>query len=230
MPEPFEPVRETLLRAGFAPTHVRRYVRELSEHLSDLVGEELDAGASLDEAKMIARVRLGADEALTDAMLAEPSLRSWTGRAPWATLVLGPILLLVLAWALPLVGLVLLLGPNPDADGLPMPLTWLDLAEGAMLNLVQVAGPMLLGCSVALVGARQRTRMIWPLLGCVVVGFFGAGLHWTENGPWLGARGQVNWGLGMGFYWGQSLEMGSLNLLIAAATYWMARLRMLATA
>jgi hypothetical protein len=230
MPELFEPVGETLLRAGVAPTHVRRYLRELSEHLCDLVAEALDAGASLGDARVTARARLGADEALVNAMLAEPSMRSWTGRAPWATLVVGPVLLLVLAWAVPLVGLVLLLGPEPDANGLPLPLAWLDLAESAMLNLVQVAGPLVIGCNVALIGARQRSPMIWPLLGCVVVAFFGAGVHWTENGPWFGSRGQLNWGLGMGFHWGQSLAMGSLNLAVAGAAYWMGLGRRLATA
>ena len=85
MPEPFESLRETLLRAGLAPAHVRRYLRELSEHFSDLVCEALETGLGLTEARTAARARLGVDEALAGAMLAERSLRSWTGRAPWTT-------------------------------------------------------------------------------------------------------------------------------------------------
>jgi hypothetical protein len=36
MHQPFESVRELLLRAGIAPRHARRYVTELREHLADL--------------------------------------------------------------------------------------------------------------------------------------------------------------------------------------------------
>ena len=33
---PFEALSETLLRAGIAPRHVRRCLRELGDHLADL--------------------------------------------------------------------------------------------------------------------------------------------------------------------------------------------------
>ena len=55
MPEPFEPMGETLLRGGVAPVHVRRYRRELSDHLGDLVVEALTTGHSPAEAKAGAR-------------------------------------------------------------------------------------------------------------------------------------------------------------------------------
>jgi hypothetical protein len=34
---PFENLRERLLRAGVAPRHVQRYLRELSDHYEDVV-------------------------------------------------------------------------------------------------------------------------------------------------------------------------------------------------
>ena len=48
-------LRERLLRAGVAPRHVRRYVTELEEHLSDLRAEEEHAGRSKAEAEQAAR-------------------------------------------------------------------------------------------------------------------------------------------------------------------------------
>jgi hypothetical protein len=204
MPGPFEPLRETLLCAGVAPAHVRRYVRELSEHVCDLVGEELKGGKPADEAQVAARVRLGADEALAGAMLAEPSLRSWTGRAPWATLLIGPILLLVLTWFVAILSLR------------PLPLTWKAPVGRTVLDLVQVAAPLLIASGVALLGARQRSRLIWPLLGCVAVAYFGGGLVWDAHWVAPGARGGY---LAVGFRWGHSLIVGSLSLAIAAALY-----------
>jgi hypothetical protein len=228
MLEPFEPLRETLLLAGVAPVHVRRYMRELSEHLSDLVGEELKAGRSLPEARAAARPRLGDDKALADAVLAQPSLRSWTGRAPWATLVALPIMLLALAWVLPCMGLVFLVRRWANVNGAALPPGWLNSAGGALLDFIQVAGPLLIGSGIALLGARQRSRMIWPSLGCVVVGFFGAGVHWVVHWPYLDALGHKSFGISLGFQWSQSLAMGSLSLAVAAAVYGMASRRMLA--
>ena len=222
MPEPFEPLRETLLRAGLAPAHVRRYVRELSEHVTDLVGEELTAGRSLAEARAAARARLGADEALTGAMLAQPALRSWTGRAPWATLVVGPILLLALAWILACLGIAVLFGVS-GANGFAQPPAWLAPAGAALLDLVQVGGPLLIGSGVALLGARQRSRLFWPLLGCVVVAFLGGSLHWHALWPVAGSSAR---GLSIGFgdfQWSRTLAIGALSLAVASAVYGMAR-------
>jgi hypothetical protein len=40
MPVHFESLRDRLLRGGVAPRHVTRYLRELTEHLEDLIAEE----------------------------------------------------------------------------------------------------------------------------------------------------------------------------------------------
>jgi hypothetical protein len=228
MPEPFEALRETLLHAGVAPTHVRRYVRELSEHVADIVGEEQEAGRSPAEAAAAARARLGADEALAEAMLAQPSLRSWTGRAPWAMLVALPAALLVLAWIFVSLGVLVLMGWPPDANGAPqppawLPQAWLEPAGTALLNLVQVGGPLVIGSGVALLGARQRSRPVWPLLGCLAVACLGASLHWYALWPVAGSP-ERSLGIGFGeFRWSRSLGMGSFSLAVAVAVYWTAR-------
>jgi hypothetical protein len=214
VPEPFEPLRETLLRAGVAPAHVRRYLRELSEHFSDLVGEELKAGRSPDEARAAARGRLGGDEALAGAMLAEPSLRSWTARAPWATLFAAPIVLLLLAWLLPMMGLARL-GRHPGVDGPLPPPPWLPQVGDGVMGLLQVAAPLLITAGAAFLCARQRSRLIWPVLGCLAVAYFGGGLVWSARWPTVGALGVFV----VRFRWDHSLIVGSLCFAVAVALY-----------
>ena len=96
-----------------------------------------------------------------------------------------------------------------------------------MLDLVQVAAPLLIGSGVALLGAQQRSRAIWPLLGCLAVAYFGGGLIWGAHWPAAGAQHSY---LTIGFRWSRSLAMGSLSLAVAAAVYGMARRRRLVTA
>jgi hypothetical protein len=253
MREPFESLRETLLRAGVAPGHVRRCVRELSEHFCDLVGEGLKSGENLAEARIAARARLGDDETLADAVLAQPSLRSWTGRAPWATLVLGPILLLGLVWVPPLLACILLSGapfhlsgtPLPPGWRSPQPSAWLRPVTETLLYLAQFGGPLLIASWVALLGARQRSRLLWPLLGCAVVALLGASLVWKAYWPAVDPRdslGRISFSLSLGLRgrpglrgvsvsdWSHGLPLVAFNLAVAAAVYWVARGRRLASA
>jgi hypothetical protein len=252
MPEPFEPLREALLRAGAAPSHVRRYLRELSEHLCDLTEAEINAGRSAAEAQAAARARLGGDEALAEAMLAEPSLRSWTGRAPWATLVIGPILMLVLAWFLACLGLILMFTWLRHANGLFQPPTWSRLMwapQGpavrigvAVLDLVQVGGPLLIASWAAWLSARQRSRLVWPLLGCAAVALLGDSLVWNAAWPDVDPRNPLHptsWSISLGIRgtshvrgvsfsfadWSHGLPLVALSLAIATAVYWMTRSR-----
>ena len=51
----FRNLRERLLRAGVAPRHVRRYLAELEDHLSDLLAEEEQSGRSSADASAAAQ-------------------------------------------------------------------------------------------------------------------------------------------------------------------------------
>ena len=89
----FEALAETLLKGGVAPRHVRRYVRELHDHLSDLIVQQRQAGYDGEDARLRARARLGGDAELAQAMLNLPGVRSWPARLPWLVFVaLPPIL------------------------------------------------------------------------------------------------------------------------------------------
>ena len=98
---PFDAVAETLLKGGIAPRHVRRYVRELADHLDDLTAQQRAAGYDGEEARTRARARLGDDSELAQAMLEQPGMRSWPARMPWLMfLLLPPILTAVIGLAL----------------------------------------------------------------------------------------------------------------------------------
>jgi hypothetical protein len=90
---------------------------------------------------------------------------------------------------------------------------------------------------VAGLGARQRSRLIWPLLGCVAVALFGASLHWEARWPAVGSPESM---LSLGFrglhpspsggalnlaVWSQSLPMVFFSLAVAGAVYGIARFR-----
>ena len=81
----FESLRESLLKSGIAPRHVRRYVRELDEHLDDLAAQQREAGYDAEDATIRARAKLGSDTELAGAMLDQPGMRSWPARLPWSS-------------------------------------------------------------------------------------------------------------------------------------------------
>src|SRR5437764_12268683 len=88
----FEALGETLLRAGIGPGRVRRYLRELDDHLAELTARECAAGYGPAEAAARARSLLGSDEELAQSWLSNPRLKSFTARAPWLVFGLTPLL------------------------------------------------------------------------------------------------------------------------------------------
>ncbi len=72
MSQRFDILRERLLKAGVAPRHVRRYLRELSDHVADFVTAEEAAGSVREDAENRAYAMLCSDDALTNAMSSRP--------------------------------------------------------------------------------------------------------------------------------------------------------------
>ena len=104
--EAFANLEDRLLRGGIAPRHVKRYLRELSEHLADLTAAQRDAGFDAEDAAARARAALGPDQELADAMLKQRDFRSLPARFPWAVFSLVPLLVTIAGTAFP----VLLVG------------------------------------------------------------------------------------------------------------------------
>jgi hypothetical protein len=182
MPQPrferlnFDRLAERLLQAGIAPRHVRRYVRELSDHFDDLVREEKAGGASKELAETRALSRLGNDEDLANAMLARPELRSFMSRFPWAVFGIAPLAIPLLSavaalyfeiWFINHVhGLFSYLTGQP-----PGPVTAkLATQVWTIYNTLAVyGGPLLFAWAFYWLGQRQRMAPAWIVTGVVLI-------------------------------------------------------------
>lgn len=193
MAQPFDELREYLLRAGVAPRHVRRYVRELTDHLADLTAEQEHAGLTRNQAETAALARLGNVDELAQAMIRQPQFRSWCSRAPWAMFTLAPLLSLALAYLFAC--FYLWCGWSaflPAAD------TPFGAPAGSMYGLANIyfqagkfyylVAPLLVGWGIVLAAARQRLQAAWPLLALTLVAIMGATAHVQASRSALPAR------------------------------------------
>ncbi len=232
MPKPFHELSERLLRAGVAPRHVRRYLRELHDHLADLRADELHSGRSAADAESAALARLGSMDDLAKAMIDQRHFQSWFARAPWATFSLAPGLALAAAWAVAL--FILWSGwqmflPNaatPFGTGhfrfFDLPNLYFQLGKA-----IYFFAPVLVGWCIGLIAIRQRAKSTWPLIGLAIVALMDDTLGvYGYRGP--GNVAHVSMGLGV--TWGAQgipyeLLYTLILLSIMAAPYWVWRLR-----
>ena len=175
MSPPFESVRDQLLRAGIAPRHVRRYVRELREHLADLTSRERTAGLDATAAGERARTLLGTDAQLVQSMI-DRAPRSLAARIPWAVFSVVPVVLLVAVLATVARSMMHLLGPVHTAWPGGVPNTYNGVISGASLVADYLLGPLVAGGCIAL-ALRQRlsSRWVWVGIGLIALisGMFG---------------------------------------------------------
>lgn len=222
MSQPFRELRERLLRAGVAPRHVRRYLRELTDHLADLVAEEQRAGLTLADAEAISLTRLGTTEHLAQAMLQQPQLRSWTARIPWVIFTLAPVALLAGSYAVAC--FILWSGWQMFLPDLSTPFVRVDVGDAGMLYFaigrnLYMYGPVLIGWAIALLAVRQRLSWRWPAVAFLLLALMGTSAHVHVARP-AGATGQV----GMSFSLSSSsfpdvMLRVSLILIISALPY-----------
>jgi len=187
MREPdFHDLRETLLRGGVAPKHVRRTIAELRDHQTDLFGEALSRGCSFEDAEREASMRLGDEDALAAVVLARPELQSWTHRWPWIAYGVTPTFLLGLAF----VTLVLLLGfsdvvrtdQHTFSERWGSPESVWSVA-GAVRMFASFGLPMLLAATCCFVAAQRRVAVRWPLIGVVIASIVGAAVQFNVAWP-----------------------------------------------
>jgi hypothetical protein len=174
MVKAFGELRERLLRAGVAPRHVRRYLKELSEHLSDLRAEEVRAGRSPSEAEEIALARLGTVENLARAMIGSRKFQSWSARAPWAAFGLIPLGSLAIAWGVALSILAsgwLIFMPRAETPFVPI--HGMAIVYFGAGKLIYFSAPLLVGWAIGVIAARQRSNAAWLMAGLVLIAWIG---------------------------------------------------------
>jgi hypothetical protein len=219
----FDLLRERLLKAGVAPRHVRRYVRELSDHVADSVAAEKAAGFSESVAKERASGRLGSDDALIAAMVSRREFRSISARAPWLVFGIFPPFFVVLVMLALAFAIMPLIAPytHPTSHISTMP-DWYRFVAAVVCIIENYAMGAL--CAVYLVGLaeRQRMRSLWPKLGCAFAAI--AGAYTTTSVAFPQFDGDRNAHFSILVLPSLPLEEVASRLLptllIAAAAYW----------
>ena len=162
-----ENLGERLLRAGVAPRHVRRFLRELRDHHEDAVNEEQAKGASRAAAERAAWDRLGDEEHLARSVLARPELRSMAARFPGAVFGAGPVLLWIASIVLTMLALGLFFR-TVHSEGGPVPAWVHDPAHAVCFFYARIL-PVALGAAMLIASARRRLDARWPVLGVVLM-------------------------------------------------------------
>jgi hypothetical protein len=171
MPESFENLRNRLLEGGAAPRHVERYLKELAEHLEDLVAEELESDCGREAAKLAALRRLGDTDSLADAMIGHKAFRSWSHRAPWCVYLLAPLVVVLatnIVTMIVLATIVRVMGSRQVGRPLIVP-GWFEPFFTAFTAFVMLLLPLVLSWGISHIAVRQRMRPFWPILGLIVV-------------------------------------------------------------
>ena len=222
MPKLFEELRRRLLVAGVAPRHIRRYIAELQDHLADLRRDAPSEDA--------AAARLGDLETLARPMLDRPEFRSWTARAPWLTLVGGPILAMAVAsaaWFAVFAAIMLSIkAMNPGRTVEPM---WLqNMTQGAIYVLIFVT-PNLIGWTLSAEAIRRRVTPFWPLIGLAVFALISGAYDVSVTFPKMeGEHGELQIGFGWALPFPDSFKFGlrgAINFVLTAGPYlfWLSR-------
>jgi hypothetical protein len=200
MQKQFAELRERLLRAGVAPRHVRRYLRELADHLADLRVEEEQAGRGEMDAEEAALERLGGVKELADAMIAKPELRAWSARAPWVVFGIGSVAWVAAAYAAACT--ILWTGWRIFLPGSESPFVPINGAAAIYFGVGRMlywGAPVLVGWSMCVLAARQRMKAKWPAVGMAAAALIAALVQVharrpDSNGGW----GQVSLGMAVG--------------------------------
>jgi hypothetical protein len=168
MPRPLEDVREQLLRAGISPRYARRYVREMREHLTDLTERELASGLGAEEAGERAMAILGGDAVLTKTVIDRGAPRSFAARAPWATLAVLPVMLLMAVIVANAFLTMHLLHAVRGSRPLQVPESYRELFS-IMSFVVSYLVAALLAVGCLAVALRQRLASGWLWVGLIVL-------------------------------------------------------------
>ena len=112
---------------------------------------------------------------LAKAMIEQRHFQSWCARAPWAMFSLAPAIVLAAAWALAL--FILWCGWQTFLPGAATPL---GTRVYGFANLyfqfgkaIYFFAPIVVGWGIGVIAARQLLKVIWPVLGLVLIALIG---------------------------------------------------------
>lgn len=227
-PDAFAGLEDRLLRGGIAPRHVRRYLRELTDHLADLTDAQRAAGHDGETAAARARAALGPDTELANAMLGQRRFRSFSARFPWAVFTLAPPLVMAIGTALPVL-LIALLGKLAIALSLiergNVEPEWLQVIIRVLLETGNLLAMPLAVLMMAVIIWRQRLSPAWLLLSLAVLWpvILCASIEFPANEQ-IARKSGAALSLGAGFSTTGILAQGKTSGLFMLAYYTLALL------
>jgi hypothetical protein len=173
----FSDIGERLLRAGVAPRHARRAVREMTDHFDDIVTELRESGWSHEDAEVEAVARLNPD-ALLAAAIARPELHSWVRRWPLASCTVFP---LAVYMAFVVGSIALVVGGVTVFDrtfGMKLASSR-ELQQFASFSLTGIAWaiPVFAAGTFTSLMLARRMSVAWTVVGAALVSLIGATLN-----------------------------------------------------
>lgn len=221
-----------LLRAGFSPRHVHRYVGELRDHLTDLQERESASGLPPAEAEARALSILGSEDDLYQAMVDRRAPRSRVARAPWVFFGLLPIATLFIAFVVSASGTVALLSPYQALAGADIPPLVRAASEAISLFTNFLLAPALAAACIV-IALRQRLASPWVWVGLMSIsvaaaplgiqieflatGVRGSAAHVVHRGGDIDAAATLSW----------IALRGAAFFFVSAVTYRLLQLRLL---
>jgi hypothetical protein len=217
MSRPFDALTERLLRTGVAPRHVRRYTRELEEHLDDLLVLQKERGYDGEDAMLRARALLGSDDELIEAMADRREFRSLAARAPWLVFGVIPPALVVLLLAGE--GLLMLAVWAMLPGYHPAPPEWLHQIATTWGTLANLAAGPLAAVFLTVVAVNQRAPWRWPLFAVCFTALFSAFTVVVVRLPRHGKLGEIGlgWGAQSATLWENATRFGVTMTIVLAA-------------
>ncbi len=165
-PELVENVAAGLAQRGLPSEYVERVQAELADHYADLVEDSADTAEAAE--------RLGDERRLTKRFVREYQRRSFAGRFPLVTFLLGAPAALALTWTAVYGVLYAIVEcvpgyPKQPADGL---LSWLEWTSLWSLFLVFVVVlPALIAVWFSQRARRAGLQWPWAVTSCVLMAF-----------------------------------------------------------
>ena len=182
MRDPFADLREDLLRAGISPRRVSRYVRDLSDHHTDITEYLQSQGHSRHDAERDAMHQLGSHDTLLLPMLADRRFRSIASRWP-ALVYLGlPIASQVVLAILAALSLI-------AAAATPLRSALIDLGSG--VAILWLASSVILSWAAILAAHRRRASMRWPIAAALAVSTLAAAMNIGVTMPVAEIHGEI---------------------------------------
>jgi hypothetical protein len=188
-------LRRELRRQRLPRAYIARFLLELDDHYEDLVEERstsMGAARKLEFKPDDLEQRLGDPARLAVFAAEQYHARSFWGRHPFITFVLGPLPMLVLGWIATGTGVVwfgqgfvyVLKHWFGLSDDIPNPQDYL-LSQSVVMCVASwfiiVFPPVAVGASLCRVARRNSVNWRWPIVACtllaLVLGFLSVSYH-----------------------------------------------------